>query len=357
VPWGAVHSKKGEFIVDDEAARAMIAAFDAHGNTVPIDWEHEGLKGGRADAAGWVERLWAAPGVGIKALVKWTDKAREAIRSDAYRYLSPVLLIDRATKRALGLHSAALTNAPAIPRMEKLAASTRGPNETEKELLAMADDDGGGASRSAEVKTLLGKLQALLGLEENTAALDVLKAAVERLTTLLEEDKGEGSEDKEVAQSVRALLGLPVGAPRSAVILAMKTRDLNGAGTALVEMRQAEAERIATEHVARHVKDFKLTVNDKDAMGAALELARTNPDLLDQLMANAASVMPPQGKTTAPSHADMSRTRTIVGAARDYRDDAGLRKTTSAEAYINLELREHGMQVLSEDECREYIVA
>ncbi|MGB2987132.1 MAG: phage protease, partial [Phycisphaerae bacterium] len=330
-------------------------------NALPIDWEHEGLKGGQADAAGWVEKLYAVPGVGLKALVKWTDKAREAIRSDAYRYLSPVLLIDKTTKRALGLHSAALTNAPAFPRMEKLAASTRGPNEnSQTELLLMADNDGqqgAAVPQAAEVSGLLERVRKLLGLGKKTAGRDVLRAAVEKLDALLSDDEGDEGTDKQVAESVRGLLGLPAGAPRSAVILAMKTRDASGAGAELVAMRQAEAERIAAEHVDRYVKAFKINANDGTTMSATLELARTNPDLLDQLMANAASVMPPQGKTTPPGQTDVSRTQTIVAASRDYRGDERMQKTCSMQAAINLALREAGMKLLSEDEGREYLVA
>jgi hypothetical protein len=95
--------------------------------------------------------------------------------------------------------------------VEGLAASPRGPNNnSQTELLLMADNDG---QQAAEIKSLLEQLRRLLGLSDDAAALDVLKAAVERLNALLSED--EGSEDKAVAQSVKAFLDLPCGLANS----------------------------------------------------------------------------------------------------------------------------------------------
>lgn len=216
----------------------------------------------------------------------------------------------------------------------------------------MADEKDGTPAEQGEAQSealgLLKKLRELLGIAPDTNDLDTLEAAVAKLDALLG--------DKEVASSVRELLSLPADAGKAAVVLAMRTRDASGASAELVEMRAAEADRVAQEHVDRHVKALKINANDVATMAAALELAKAQPELLDRIMANAASVMPEQGKTTAPDHTEVSRTRTILSAARTYRDDAGLRKTTSAVAFINLELREHEMAALGESEIREFAV-
>ena len=60
VPWGRVHSTNGEFVLDAEAADAVLRAFKQHGTDLVIDYEHQSLGGryaspsGLAPAAGWV---------------------------------------------------------------------------------------------------------------------------------------------------------------------------------------------------------------------------------------------------------------------------------------------------------------
>jgi len=344
VPWGTVKSKKGTFVMDSEGARQIVLAFDVHGVGMMIDWEHESLEAkGRTDAAGWVEKLWSAPGVGLKALVKWTDKAREAIRSDTYRYLSPVLTIRKEDRHVVGLHGVGLTNMPAIPGVSRVAANTRVTQETE---LTMT---GGQNEAMAQV----GKLRTLLGLDEGTSVTDVLKAAAAKIEAMANEDDGDG--DTEVASSVRELLNLSSDAPKAAIVLALKMRDASGASEELVEMRAAEADRVAHELVDKYVQAFKINANDETTMSAAAELARTQPDLLDRIMSNAASVMPPQGQTTPPPGPG-SRGFLIDHAVRDYHNDADMQSVCGCVAAVNMSLREAGMGLLSDAEALEYIV-
>jgi hypothetical protein len=60
-PWGEVESSAGSFVVDEEAAKETIAAFERHGTDLPVDYEHQTLGGtysspsGQAPAA---ERSW-----------------------------------------------------------------------------------------------------------------------------------------------------------------------------------------------------------------------------------------------------------------------------------------------------------
>ena len=139
VPWGTVESKSGTFVVDEEGATAIVEAFRSHGVSLPVDWDHSSLGGkykapdGRAPAAGWIEDILVREGQGIFGSVAWTEEGRQAVQSGAYRYLSPVLLIRKDTRRAVEISSAALTNKPAIPRMERLAAK--------QDDLVLKDDD------------------------------------------------------------------------------------------------------------------------------------------------------------------------------------------------------------------------
>jgi len=129
VPWGEVVSEHGAFVMDDEAAKLTIAAFEAHGTDLPIDYEHQTLGGqfsspsGQAPAAGWIKRIEArsaaadGEAAGLWADVEWTEPAREQLAARQYRYLSPVALVRGDDRRMVGLHSAALTNKPAIVAM------------------------------------------------------------------------------------------------------------------------------------------------------------------------------------------------------------------------------------------------
>ena len=96
-PAGEVKSKSGTFVLDADAAGLIVAEFENHETELPVDYGHQTLGGeysapdGIARAAGWLSKLWfSEEGGGLRALVRWTDKAREMIRADELRYLSPV---------------------------------------------------------------------------------------------------------------------------------------------------------------------------------------------------------------------------------------------------------------------------
>ncbi len=153
-PWGVVESKNGPFTVDDESAALILEAFAQHGTSLPIDYEHQTLGGefaspdGTAPAAGWISKIEIESGVGIFAEVEWTPRARQMLESREYRFLSPVAFLRGDDEKVVAIHSAALTNKPAIVGMPPLvnseqlaAANTRiaqleaDANETEVQTL------------------------------------------------------------------------------------------------------------------------------------------------------------------------------------------------------------------------------
>ena len=168
-PWGQVRSSAGAFVVDAESGRLVVEAFAAQGTDLPIDYEHQTLGGeyaspdGTAPAAGWITRLEAIAGEGIVATVNWTDEARRMIGAKEYRYLSPVALIRKSDRKLIGLHSAALTNKPAIAEMAALVNR----------------DEPAGETVGAELAALRDRLD----LEGDGVAV-VLKSARERIETL-----------------------------------------------------------------------------------------------------------------------------------------------------------------------------
>jgi phage I-like protein len=95
IPWGNIQSETGDFIVDAESARLIVAAIGQQRVEIPFDFEHQTLGGqyssptGLAPAGGWVKSLEVVPNFGIYAHVEWTPRAAQAISQKEYRYLSP----------------------------------------------------------------------------------------------------------------------------------------------------------------------------------------------------------------------------------------------------------------------------
>lgn len=183
-PWGEVNSAVGSFVVDAEGAAAVIASFVAHGTDIPIDYEHQTLGGsyaspnGQAPAAGWIKSLRAVtpeeavidaahPAAGLWADVEWTPMAAEQLRARQYRYLSPVALVRRDDRRITGLHSAALTNKPAIIGMRPVINSTAIVNE-----------------RVGAPEARMQPLREALGLDEAASDDAVIVAAASRIDAL-----------------------------------------------------------------------------------------------------------------------------------------------------------------------------
>ena len=173
VPWGQVESLNGSFVLDEQAVEAVLDAHRAHGIDLPIDYEHQSLGGayaspnGQAPAAGWIRSLEVvspdqaseAQQAGLYAQVEWTPAARARLDAREYRYLSPVVLVRRSDRRVMALHSAALTNKPAIPAMPAIV-------------------------NSQDAREGLEVLRGRLGLGSEAAAGQVLVAAAERIAEL-----------------------------------------------------------------------------------------------------------------------------------------------------------------------------
>lgn len=98
-----------------ESAEAVVAAFNAGGRTLPVDIEHasehKAPKGEPAPAVGWIEAMEVRGGE-IWGRVSWNAAGEEAIRTRAYRYLSPVFLFSKGDRVVRRLVSAGLTNIP-----------------------------------------------------------------------------------------------------------------------------------------------------------------------------------------------------------------------------------------------------
>lgn len=116
------NGETGEFEFSEADADAVLQDFTARGRDLVIDFEHQSLRGGKAPAAGWIGSL-EKNAEGILAKIKyWTREAQEFLLQGQYRYFSPTLCFSRSGKRVTAIHSAALTNHPAMHGIPALAA-------------------------------------------------------------------------------------------------------------------------------------------------------------------------------------------------------------------------------------------
>jgi phage I-like protein len=138
LPGGEVTPEgKKAFKADTDGRKAVIANFAKRKNDMVVDYEHQTLKGTEAPAAGWITGLedrGDGPEGGIWAKVSWTARAVEYLKGREYRYLSPVVMVDEATRRVTELVNAALTNAPAIDGMIPIVNKEGAEEQPEEEL-------------------------------------------------------------------------------------------------------------------------------------------------------------------------------------------------------------------------------
>ena len=161
LPLGLVHSTKGDFLVDNESFQSIRCKFTERQLQIPIDYEHQTLKDMQAPAAGWIKDI-VLRSDGIYGAVDWTERVAEYLKNREYRYLSPVVLTQGKERRVVALHSAALTNTPAIDAMTPIACSEK-PSEGESGAdQGEADSSGKGMEALAE----------LLQLDPNTATME-----------------------------------------------------------------------------------------------------------------------------------------------------------------------------------------
>lgn len=266
LPLGHVKSAKGEFDVDGESFAAMKAQIAQRGVDLVVDYEHQTLTGEQAPAAGWVKELFLDDGQ-IKARVEWTDRAKAYLSNREYRYLSPVITVRKADNKAMGLHSIALTNTPAIEHMEAIVNSL--------------NFEGG-----QNTMDFMKELAKLLGLGEDATEEQVkeaLKACLEENKSLKESAAEAAKQqppenDKVVAnKEVCELLGLKAGAATAdvaAAIMALKGGNIGGVN--LVEqvksLEAKLADRDAEEAVEMALKAGKITPAQREwAKGYALK--------------------------------------------------------------------------------------
>jgi phage I-like protein len=298
MPYGAVKSKAGDFVADKAAIKKVIENFRAEKNDVVIDYEHQSLSGGEAPAAGWIKELTDKGEAGLWASVEWTPRGAEYIKNGEYRYLSPVVSLDK-DKRAAILWSAGLTNTPAIDGMTPIAnkKTLEEENNVEflKELAALL-----GLAETATAEDVTGALKTL----QEKAAQQVEVVANKEVLALL--DLKEGAKLGEVKGAVLALKN-PSGYVKAEEFAKLKNKlDLKERDDlvtlALTSGKVAPASKDWAESYAlKDPEGFKVFLNKapavvplKEAAGAALHKAPPEADDDLQLSVNKALGIDPE---------------------------------------------------------------
>jgi len=353
VPAGMVRSTKGDFTVDGESFAAMAKAFGEHATFLPIDYEHQTLGGdyaspdGTSPAAGWIKKLLRyEEGKGIFASVAWTERARNMIRSGEYLYLSPVVVVRKSDRKVVGLHSAALTNKPAIVGMERVAAKDDGMDKLAAGQRTL--------TKETETMELLKQMQDLIGGPTDTAEM-----LVNKVGELKKKAEGAGTAPATV-KAVCEAAGLKADATAEALVCAVtklkgeagKSDELAGR---LAKIESSQAQERAQKKIDALVSAHKLNPNDKPEYEAAMKLAASDPATLDALYANKKPLVEP-GRTTpaegGTGGGDKSRESIITNSAKKFREDASLGKLTTCKDFVSLALQDAGQARLSEEEAK-----
>lgn len=185
-PLGLVKSQKGDFLIDTESYNSILNHFKTHHVDIPIDYEHQTLLDVQAPAAGWIKDLTLKQD-GVYALVEWTDKAAQYLAAKEYRYLSPVVSVRESDRKALLLHSAALTNTPAIDGMTAIVNSAKAGSPSKLQVDGAEGDTGklppeSGELGAADPAEFINGLRGMLQLPDDAPFSDIEN----RIATLLQ---------------------------------------------------------------------------------------------------------------------------------------------------------------------------
>lgn len=283
IPTGLVKSQKGKFIVDEESYQLMKQTFKARGLDLVIDYEHQTLNDVQAPAGGWIKDFYLKDDA-IVAKVEWTPRAKEYIANKEYRYLSPVVQVRKSDRKAILLHSVALTNTPAIDHMYLIKNSIgRGDDEME----------------------FIEELKEFLGLQEGATEEEIL-AKLKEVKAASTATNDEGAQEVVANKEVLTALGVKEDAKQEDVIntiMQLKNPVKDENLKELMAFKEHYAKKEAKEKVELALKEGKLTKAQEEW---AIQYALSAPKGFDEYIENAPVVVPmgevkvaQQAKTTS----------------------------------------------------------
>lgn len=275
LPLGWVKTQKGDFLVDDESIDLILKHFKERRIDVVIDYEHQTLADVQAPAGGWIKDLYRGAEA-LMAKVEWTERAAEYLKNREYRYLSPVVLVRNKDHKAVSIHSAALTNTPAIDGMFAVVNSLS---------IDLIKKEGGSLMDLKELAQIFGLPETATEEEVKEAAEDAAKAA-RKLA-------GQGAAGTEMVanSTILGMLGLQADAKTEDVAASIMLLKAGGEDVRkeLSALKQQVQGREAADAVDKALKAGKITAAQKDW---ATEYALKDPEGFKAFTEKAPAVVP-----------------------------------------------------------------
>ena len=183
LPLGQIEGRDGRrFALPDPSA--VVEAFARNGADLPVDYEHQAdnpaaKASGPIPAAGWIKAL-KATAEGVFARIDWTDRARDMIAAKEYRYISPVIVYDRATRQVGRISGAGLVHRPNLQLQALNAQDMTGKTVPPQPAPAKAEEakpEGTNPDRAVAVAAMLD----MLCLTAEATASEVIAALLARV--------------------------------------------------------------------------------------------------------------------------------------------------------------------------------
>lgn len=246
-----------------------------HG-AIPFDENHAteaaSIIGGAAPARGWIDKMEARAD-GIWGHVAWTDDGKALMTGKAYRWLSPVLLLDKADKQTIvAISSVGLTNNPnLIFDLKAMQAALTGAerNKIKPEHFAVPGKQALPIEDAEHVKlawSMVGRTEGLTDSERMEARRRIRARATELGvdTSGWAAQTAEGQMEK---KAICTVLGIPETTEDGAVLVALQTAhaELQSVRTENTQLK-GEVQTMKTTHVP--VETFTALQTRVDTMEA-----------------------------------------------------------------------------------------
>ncbi|UFZ05466.1 phage protease [Bradyrhizobium ontarionense] len=233
---------RGPYRVRD-AAKLAADALALHAGRIPIDENHAtdlaAPEGRPAPARGWATELEVRAD-GIYGRVEWSKPGAALMEERAYRFISPVLIHDKAGT-VLDLPRASLTNTPNLRGMAALNATQENdPMDLLAKLLELL-----GMPADAGAESALTKVKSMCGTDTSMNAIATaagLKA---------------GASAEQIVQAV-TLLATPT--PDAATTIAALQSEVRDLGTRLASQTALAATERATAFVDNAIRESRVGV-------------------------------------------------------------------------------------------------
>lgn len=384
-----------EMALDAASVQHVLTHFAEAGNDLPIDYHHATVKEetGKADkapAAGWVKSLEYVKGEGLYARVTWTEQATKEIETEAYKYLSPVVL-SNDDDEILRLHSVALTNRPRTKDQIELlkaaellvAATCQGDSimATTKKLKTVAAQD---VEEPAplpavdETQALLGNLiaamqEAGLTIADEAPLAEVLTVAIEAVkgAEVVEAPVEEVAADAatpatpvagtpaEVTTPTPAA-ALPCKAAESAEVCALRVKaarleDVSERLKVLEDERKASR---VNELVEAEIARGAINPNNANLVAGARGLAEADEARFKAVFAAMDPIVEP-GRQVSPTASDKKESQKtdrakLIAAAMEEFDTTGVAASGAKKRhYVDVKLEDAGEPDLNKAEIEQ----